>query len=67
MLQYSVLIQYDGRDDIYVASIPELSGCMAHGSSQEEAIREIRVALELWIETASENGMRIPEPMLFVS
>jgi len=67
MLQYSVLIQYDGRDDIYVASIPELRGCMAHGSTQEEAIREIRVALELWIETASENGMRIPEPMLFVS
>ena len=67
MLQYSVLIQYDGRDNIYVARIPELGGCMAHGDTQEDAMRELKIALELWIETAKESGIKIPEPTLFVS
>jgi predicted RNase H-like HicB family nuclease len=67
MIRYSILIQYDGRDNIYVARIPELNGCIAHGNTQEDAVREIQIALELWLETANENGTRIPEPMLFVS
>ena len=64
MLQYSVLIQYDDRDNIYVARIPELSGCMAHGDTPEDAIKEIQVALELWLEVAEEDGLEIPEPVL---
>jgi len=67
MLKYSILIQYDSADNIYVASIPELKGCMAHGRTQEQAIEEVKIALELWIETARENGIKIPEPMLYVS
>ena len=67
MPEYSVLIQYDDRDNIYVASIPELQGCMAHGNTQEEAMSEIKVALELWLETAKENNMMVPQPMLYAS
>lgn len=67
MLKYSVLIQFDNRDNIYVASIPELQGCIAHGSTQEEAMREIQTAFELWLETAKEVGASIPSPMLYVS
>jgi len=67
MQRYSILIQYDGKDEIYVANIPELPGCMAHGRTQEEAIREINIALELWLETAREVGINIPEPVLYVS
>jgi predicted RNase H-like HicB family nuclease len=40
---------------------------MAHGNTQEDAMREIKIALGLWIETANENGIKIPEPMLYVS
>ncbi|MDR1687474.1 MAG: type II toxin-antitoxin system HicB family antitoxin [Clostridiales bacterium] len=67
MSKYSVLIQYDERDNIYVASIPELQGCMAHGSSQEEAVKEINIALDLWLETIREENRQIPNPMLYVS
>ena len=67
MLKYSVLIQYDDIDNIYVASVPELPGCMAHGSTPEEATREIKIAIELWLDCAKEVGKAIPEPMLFVS
>ena len=67
MDRYSVMIQYDSADGIYIAKIPELEGCMAHGSTREEAIREIGIALEMWMETAFEMGIAIPEPMLFAS
>lgn len=62
MLRYSILIQYDDRDNIYVARVPELRGCSAHGRTPEEAITEIQTALELWLEVAHEEGLTIPEP-----
>lgn len=67
MLEYSIFIQYDPIDEIFVASIPELSGCMAHGETKEEALKEIEVAKELWIETAREDNVSIPEPALFTN
>ena len=65
MSKYSVLIQYDEADRIYIASIPELQGCMAHGKTQEEAFKEVNVVRDMWIETAKEEGLPIPEPALF--
>lgn len=67
MPKYSVLIQYDSRDDIYVASIPELPGCIAHGKTQYEAIQELQIAYELWMEAAQEIGAEVPSPMLHIS
>lgn len=67
MSEYSVFIQYDPVDEIFVVSIPELPGCMAHGETKEKALKEIETAKELWIETALEDGQAIPEPSLFNS
>lgn len=66
MAEYSVFIKYDPNDKIYVASVPELPGCMAHGATKEQALKEIETAKELWIETALEDGQPIPEPDLLV-
>jgi predicted RNase H-like HicB family nuclease len=54
-------------DNIFVASVPELPGCMAHGKTPEIAMKEIKIAMELWLEDAKENGETIPEPMMCVS
>ena len=67
MYGYSVLIQYDKRDNIFVARIPELEGCMAHGATQEQAMREVNTVLELWLEAAKDVNADVPEPMLYVS
>ena len=67
MYGYSVLIQYDKRDNIFVARIPELEGCMAHGATQEQAIKEVNTALELWLEAAKVVNADVPEPMLYAS
>ena len=44
------------------ADAPELPGCMAHGDSQETALKRINKAIQLWIDTASEFGDPIPQP-----
>lgn len=55
-----VVMQYDPQDKIDVASIPELQRCMVHGETKEEALKEIEIAKELWIETVLEDGEEIP-------
>lgn len=65
MAEYSIFIQYDETDNIFVASVPELPGCMAHGKTKEEALKEIEIAKNLWIESALEDGEEVPEPRLF--
>lgn len=62
MSKYSVVIQYDEVDKIYVASIPELQGCMAHEETKEEALAEIEIVRDMWIQTAKEKGLEIPKP-----
>ena len=48
--------------EIFVARVSELDGCMSHGKTPEEAVRDCHVALREWIEDAIEDGDRIPEP-----
>jgi predicted RNase H-like HicB family nuclease len=63
MTKYEVIIYWSVEDDAYVAEVPQLSGCAAHGDSQEEALRNAQDAIGLWIETAKEFGDPIPEPV----
>lgn len=63
--EYSIFMQYDPQDKIYVASVPELPGCMADGKTPEEAVKQAQIVIDLWIETALEDGEEIPEPHLF--
>ena len=59
---YSILIQWDPRDNIYVVTIPELYGCRTHGETYEEAIKNALEVIELWIEDAQKAGDPIPQP-----
>lgn len=61
-MEYTVVIQYDSTDGIFVASIPDLPGCMAHGETQAEALKELTIARDLWLETAMDVGKEIPKP-----
>ena len=62
MTKYEVIIYWSKEDDAYIAEVPQLAGCAAHGASQEEALRNAQYAAELWMETAREFGDPIPEP-----
>ena len=67
MPKYSMLISWSEEDQAYIVSVPELPGCMADGKTPEEAVKEAQTVIELWIETALEDGETIPEPALFTS
>ena len=62
MHKYEILIYWSNQDQIFVAEVPQLAGCLAHGKTQIEAVKNINEAIELWLETAQEFGDEIPEP-----
>ena len=62
MNKYEIIIFFSNVDKIYIAEVPELPGCMAHGKTQEEALVNVKEAIQLWIDTAKEFGDPIPEP-----
>ncbi len=62
MDKYEIIIFWSEDDKAFIAEAPELVGCMAHGDSHETALGNIRLAMELWIQTAKEFGDPIPKP-----
>ena len=60
--KYEIIIYWSNEDDVFVAEVPELPGCAAHGDSQEEALKQVGQGIDLWIDTAKEFGDPIPEP-----
>ncbi len=62
MHKYEIIIYWSNDDQVFIAEIPELPGCMAHGKSPNEALENCKVAMDLWLDTAKEFGRSIPEP-----
>ena len=62
MYKYEVILYWSNADGAFVAEVPELPGCMAHGDTQEAALSHVKEAIDLWIDTAREFGDSIPEP-----
>ena len=62
MDRYEIIMYWSNEDDAFIAEVPELPGCMAHGDTQEEALANIKEAMRLWVDTAREFGDPIPEP-----
>ena len=62
MFRYEAIIFWSEEDQAYLAEVPELPGCKAHGDSYESALANAKEAIQLWIDTAKEFGDPIPEP-----
>lgn len=62
MFKYETIIYWSEDDQAYLAEVPELPGCMAHGHTYETALSNIKEAIQLWIDTANEFGDTVPEP-----
>ncbi len=62
MDRYEIIIYWSAEDDAFVAEMPELPGCMAHGATQEEALGNAKDAAQLWMDTAKEFGDPVPDP-----
>jgi predicted RNase H-like HicB family nuclease len=60
--KYETILYWSNEDSAFIAEVPELPGCITHGTSQEEALANAIEAIQLWLDTAKEFGDQIPEP-----
>jgi predicted RNase H-like HicB family nuclease len=61
-VRYEVIIYWGGEDQAFIAEVPELAGCAADGKTYREALANVEVVIEEWIETAKSLGRAIPVP-----
>jgi predicted RNase H-like HicB family nuclease len=62
MNKYAIEIFFSEEDEGYIAVVPELPGCSAFGETSKEALEEVEIAMDLWLETAKKEGRNIPKP-----
>jgi predicted RNase H-like HicB family nuclease len=60
--RYEVVIYWSEEDQAFIAEVPELAGCAADGATYAEAVANVEVIIDEWIETAKKLGREIPEP-----
>lgn len=63
-LEYSVVVEPLSQEDGggFVATVPDLPGCMSDGETPEEALANVQDAIAVWIEAAHDMGHPVPQP-----
>ncbi len=62
MPHYEIILFWSEEDAAFVAEVPELPGCAADGESYQEALHNVEIVMQEWIETAKDLGRPIPQP-----
>lgn len=60
--KYEIIIYWSKEDEAYIAEVPELAGCAADGETYQDALSNVEVIIDEWIETAKLKGRAIPQP-----
>jgi predicted RNase H-like HicB family nuclease len=55
------VILYQDEDGVWIAEVPSLLGCGSDGTTEAEALENVRDAIQLWIEDAKAHGDEIPD------
>ena len=64
MEQHRQVLLYPGEDGFWIVECPSLPGCISQGSTKEEALANIREAIDLYVESLGDDGLPIPEDRL---
>ena len=62
MHKYEIIIYWSNEDQLFIAEVPKLLGCVTHGDSHAAALESANEAIQLWIDTAEEFSDLIPKP-----
>ncbi|MCC5615498.1 type II toxin-antitoxin system HicB family antitoxin [Nostoc sp. CHAB 5836] len=62
MFRYEIILYWSELDQAFIAEVPELSGCAADGDTYQEALHNVELVMEEWIETAKDLGRQVPHP-----
>ena len=59
---YPINVFWSDEDEAWVADVPDLDFCSAVGDTPHEAVSDVEVAIEVWLEAARSSGRPIPSP-----
>ena len=62
MSKYEIIMYWSQEDQGFIAEVPELPGCAADGSTYQQALANVEVVIQEWLEIAKESGRPIPQP-----
>lgn len=62
MKRYTIIGFWSEEDGAWVADIPDLKSCSAFGETPEQAVAEVRIAMDAWLSAARDAGLEIPKP-----
>lgn len=60
--RYPIVVFWSDEDQAWIADVPDLFACSAHGPTPEEALRQVRLAMAAWLDVAREMGKPLPTP-----
>jgi predicted RNase H-like HicB family nuclease len=60
--RYHINVFWSDEDGCWIADVPDLRYCSAHGSTPAEAVAEPQEAMTMWLEVARDEGIPIPQP-----
>jgi predicted RNase H-like HicB family nuclease len=60
--KYEIIIYWSEEDNCFIAEVPELSGCMSDGKTQDKCLANLELIIDDWLETEKLNGREIPQP-----
>ena len=61
-IRYELIIYWSEEDGAFIVEVPELPGCMADGSTYQDAVSNAEAVIQEWIETAEDLGRPVPVP-----
>jgi predicted RNase H-like HicB family nuclease len=61
-IKYEIILYWSKEDQAFIAEVPELPGCAADGTTYQEAVANVEIVIQEWIETAQQLGRPIPTP-----
>ena len=59
---FEIILYWSDEDQAVIAMVPELPGCAADGKTYEEALSNVRLIIDEWLETARQLGREVPKP-----
>ncbi|MCA1673095.1 MAG: type II toxin-antitoxin system HicB family antitoxin [Actinobacteria bacterium] len=59
---YRIEVFWSDEDEVWVADVPDLPMCSAHGLTPHEAVGEVEQAVEAWFDAARATGRPVPKP-----
>lgn len=62
MSEYHINLFWSDEDRCWIADIPDLKFCSAHGATPDDALREVQVARKAWLASAKAHKRRVPKP-----